>query len=91
LKNFNNKYNHITFCQNIKKNIVIIAAGGGNDIFSSVVYAKCILSNYPKENIAIIGILGLTPFYGDKPTEPNIIIPNNNMKRYILCNPPKQI
>lgn len=71
-------------------NTIIFAAGGGNDIFSSIAYIKA--TN--KKNVAIISVLGLTPFHClndcDK-IEPLHIIPTINMSRYIVKNPPKKI
>jgi hypothetical protein len=71
-------------------NTIIFAAGGGNDVFSSIAYIKA--TN--KKNVAIISILGLTPFHclndGDK-IEPLHIIPTINMSRYIVKNPQKKI
>lgn len=69
-------------------NIIIIAAGGGNDIFSSMAYAETLNTN----NIIFVAILGLTPLYTvDNITEDPITISSPNLKRYILCDPPKQV
>ena len=71
-------------------NIVIIAAGGGNDIFSAIAYIKAHISQYSFEKIALIGLLGFTPFHSNTPLHPTninienpIIIPSDNMRRYI--------
>ena len=73
------------------ENIVLIAAGGGNDVFSTLAYAKCMLNE--TNNIAIISLLGLTPFHSinNSNIELPLIIPDDKMERYILCNPPKKI
>lgn len=71
-------------------NTIIFAAGGGNDVFSAVAYIK----STNKKNVALISVLGLTPFHclndNDK-IEPLHIIPTINMSRYIVKNPPKKI
>jgi hypothetical protein len=83
------------FTNTNKKNIIVFAAGGGNDIFSSLAYINCHLTEYKKneKNIALIGILGFTPLHtiNDKLFEEPLIVPNNEMKRYLLCEPIKQI
>lgn len=79
--------------------IVVFAAGGGNDIFSTIAYIKNVtLKNYRAENIFIMSLLGLTPFHypseledGITYTEPMIIEPTENMSRYIVSNPPIKI
>jgi len=71
-------------------NTIIFAAGGGNDVFSSIAYIKA--TN--KKNVALISILGLTPFHclnEDDKIEPLHIIPTINMARYIPKDPPKKI
>lgn len=71
-------------------NTIIFAAGGGNDVFSTIAYIKA--TN--KKNVALISVLGLTPFHclndNDK-IEPPYIIPTINMSRYIVKDPPKKI
>lgn len=71
-------------------NTIIFAAGGGNDVFSAISYIK----STNKRNVALISVLGLTPFHclndNDK-IEPLHIIPTINMSRYIVKNPPKKI
>jgi hypothetical protein len=71
-------------------NTIIFAAGGGNDVFSAIAYIK----STNKRNVALISVLGLTPFHclkdNDK-IEPLHIIPTINMSRYIVKNPHKKI
>jgi len=81
-----------------KKNIIVFAAGGGNDIFSAVAYVKSYLSEYFFDKIAIVGVLGFTPFHSTTPlisgqlhTEPPLVRPTADMKRYLMCNPPREI
>lgn len=79
----------------MKPNIILFAAGGGNDIFSTITYAKNHLTDYNK--IAIIGLLGFTPFHhsnttlSESQTEQPLIIPNENMRRYLFLDPLKEI
>jgi hypothetical protein len=78
----------------MSKNIVIIAAGGGNDVFSTIAYVKSVITDHSTDNIGIISMLGLTPFHRSDTNiliEQRIIIPNDNMERYIMCNPSKKI
>ena len=72
------------------ENTIIFAAGGGNDVFSSIAYIK----SMSMKNVAIISVLGLTPFHclnENETVEPSIIIPTTNMSRYIVKEPPKKI
>lgn len=72
------------------KNTIIFAAGGGNDVFSAIAYIK----SMNKKNVALISLLGLTPFHCLNDTdkiEHIHIIPTSNMSRYIVKNPPKKI
>lgn len=82
------------------KNLVIIVAGGGNDVFSGVAYinSQYTSKRHSYSKIALIGILGLTPFHSNEPIKPNqlniekpIIFPSESTKRYIVMNPPKEI
>ena len=80
------------------QNIVVIAAGGGNDIFSAIAYINSQLKNKNYPNYALLGILGLTPFHTNEEMISNslniehpIIVPSANMKRYLVMHPPKQI
>lgn len=80
------------------ENLVVVAAGGGNDVFSAIAYINAQHSNKTYKNIVLFGILGLTPFHtNDKikskcvNTEEPIIIPTTNMKRYIMMKIPKEI
>jgi hypothetical protein len=74
-----------------KRNIIVFAAGGGNDVFSALAYIKCHLQDYNK--IGLVSVLGFTPLHTNINSliEPPCIIPNCNMKRYILCDPIKEI
>ena len=81
-----------------KKNIVIFAAGGGNDIFSAIAYVKAYLCNYEFNKIAIVSVLGFTPFHSNEEIKPNclnielsLIKPTNNMCRYLPFHNPKEI
>lgn len=81
-----------------KKNIVIFAAGGGNDVFSSIAYIKAHLCNYNFDNIAIVSVLGFTPFHSNDIIKENVInveypliIPTSNMKRYLPYYTPLEI
>jgi len=81
------------------ENIVVFAAGGGNDVFSAMVYIKTVvLSSFSIQNVALVGLLGLTPFHYPSElqekeiyTEPKSIVPTSEMVRYIPMNPPKKI
>src|SRR5579872_7229564 len=82
------------------KNLIVIAAGGGNDVFSSVAYIKSQYSarKHAYSKIVPIGILGLTPFHSNESIKPGqlniekpIIIPTETTKRYLVMNPPKEI
>lgn len=71
-------------------NIVVIAAGGGNDIFSAIAYIKAHLHQHSFEKIALIGLLGFTPFHSNSELHPTniniehpIIIPSESMHRYL--------
>jgi hypothetical protein len=80
---------------------VVVAAGGGNDIFSAVAYADTITF----DEILLVGVLGLTPFHypkslstfsicihgNGKYIEPPLIVPTETISRYIVMNPPRQI
>ena len=81
-----------------KKNIVIFAAGGGNDIFSALAYAKCYLTDYQFDQIAIVGALGFTPFHSNTSIKPDfinveepLIKPTTDFKRYLMFHPPREI
>lgn len=85
-----------------KKDIVILAAGGGNDILSAISYVKAHISKYEYSDIAIIGMLGFTPFHTDTDTndiddinvvdiEKPIIIPSSSLRRYLMMKSPKEI
>lgn len=72
-------------------NIVVIAAGGGNDIFSAIAYIKSHLYKYDFKKIALIGLLGFTPFHSNSSLDPinlniesPIIVPTANMHRYLV-------
>lgn len=70
-------------------NTIIFAAGGGNDVFSAIAYIKA--TN--KKNVALISVLGLTPFHcltNDDKIEPPYIIPTSTMSRFIVKDPPKK-
>ena len=80
------------------KNIVLFAAGGGNDIFSTLAYVKAQLPQHNYQKIAIIGVLGITPFHSNTPIIPNyvnvespLIIPASDLNRYLPLHPPKKI
>lgn len=63
--------------------IVVFAAGGGNDIFSALAYIKIHLSGYRK--IKLIGISGLTPFHGyPNATIELPLLKIGNIERFIL-------
>jgi hypothetical protein len=77
--------------------IIVFAAGGGNDVFSTVAYIKAHLHK-KFEEIAIVSVLGFTPFHSNteiKANEPNfefpLIQPTSDMRRYLLFNNPKEI
>ena len=83
---------------NNPENLVVIAAGGGNDVFSAIAYINAHVSTKSYKNIILFGILGLTPFHTNDQIKPNhiniedpIIIPTSNMKRYIMMYEPKEI
>lgn len=74
-----------------KDNIVVFAAGGGNDIFSAIAYINSYLANYFFKEIALIGVLGFTPFHyeGELTTqglniEHPIIQPSKELGRYLV-------
>lgn len=74
------------------KNIIIFAAGGGNDIFSALAYRKVLISE--NIDVYIIGVLGLTPLHTNNPSymyEDPLIKPTSQMHRYLLCDPIKEI
>lgn len=80
------------------KNIIVFAAGGGNDIFSTLAYVKAHLPRYKYQKIVTIGALGITPFHSNTPIIPNhkniespLIIPTSELNRYLVTNPPKKI
>lgn len=82
----------------IEKNLVVIAAGGGNDVFSAIAYINSHHINKNYNNIILFGILGLTPFHTNESLnhsciniEEPIIIPTSNMKRYMLYNQKKYL
>lgn len=76
-----------------QKYIALFASGGGNDIFSTMTYAKYFQNlNY---NVAIYGILGTTPYYCENdrfnnlslnhiPIEHPLIIPSETLCRYLV-------
>ncbi len=76
---------------------VVIGAGGGNDVFSSMAYADTLGA----EKVLLVGILGLTPFHyptaidltqdNQRYTEPPLMQPTSEMVRYIMMDPPKKI
>ncbi len=81
-----------------KKNIIIFAAGGGNDVFSAMAYAKAYLCDYDFDQVALISVLGFTPFHSNDPikindvnTEQPFIKPTQNMHRYLQLHNPKEI
>lgn len=72
---------------------VIIAAGGGNDVFTALAYAT-------QPDDIVVGVLGLTPFHTSSPVdlapgyhyaEDPIIYASPTMTRYLCCDPPKKI
>lgn len=74
-----------------EQNLVVIAAGGGNDVFSAIAYINSHHSNKNYNNVILFGILGLTPFHTNEPLKFNhvnieepIIIPTCDTKRYIM-------
>ena len=80
-----------------KKNIIIFAAGGGNDIFSAIAYIRAHISNYSFEKIALVGVLEFTPFHTTKSlvdglnVECPLIKPTSDMHRYLIFKNPKEI
>ncbi|QKF94804.1 DUF1152 protein [Fadolivirus algeromassiliense] len=81
-----------------KTNIVIFAAGGGNDVFSSIGYIKAHISKYKFDRIAIVSVLGLTPFHSNEPIKENyrnveqpLIKPTKELHRYLPFHTPKEI
>jgi len=81
-----------------KSKIIIFAAGGGNDVFSALAYVKSWLCDYNFDEIALVSILGLTPFHSNKEIIPNIINvemplikPTSAMHRYLMLPNPKEI
>jgi hypothetical protein len=74
------------------KKVILFAAGGGNDIFSTIAFSKAHLSGY--EKTAFVSILGLTPFHTELPikNEPNIELPLLKPNhRYIINKEIKEI
>jgi len=76
---------------NNSKNLVVIAAGGGNDVFSAIAYINSHHVNKNYNKIILFGILGLTPFHTNNVLNPDdinieesIMIPTSNTKRYTL-------
>lgn len=76
-----------------KKNIILFAAGGGNDVFSTLAYNKAFISKYKFEKIALVSVLGLTPFHNNEVVKPGIlnieeplIKPSREMHRYLTFN-----
>jgi hypothetical protein len=81
-----------------KKNIIILAAGGGHDMFSAIAYIKAYLSEYRFEKIGLVGVLGFTPFHTNNPllpdflnTELPLIQPSVGFHRYLQFHPPREI
>lgn len=81
-----------------KDNIIVFAAGGGNDVFSAIAYIESFLSKYKFKKIALVSVLGFTPFHSN--TEINydtinieapLIKPTNEFRRYIQTLNPKEI
>lgn len=90
----------------MKPHVVVIGAGGGNDVFSCIAYIENTLATpqasyqcaTPQASYLLVGMLGLTPFHYPEPiedsntyTEPMIIVSSVSMSRYIPCHPPKKI
>jgi hypothetical protein len=80
------------------ENLVVIAAGGGNDVFSAISYINAHKSTKNYKKIVLFGILGFTPFHTNDPIKVNhiniedpIIIPTEFTKRYIVMHQPKEI
>jgi len=80
------------------KNLVVIAAGGGNDVFSAIAFINAHHFNKVYKNIVLFGVLGMTPFHTNDQIKPYcvnieepIIVPTLSMKRYIVMRPPKEI
>lgn len=81
-----------------KENIIVFAAGGGNDVFSAIAYIESFLAKYNFKKIAIVSVLGFTPFHSNDEIKPNflnielpLIKPSNKLHRYIPISPPKEI
>lgn len=84
-----------------ERNLVIITAGGGNDVFSGIAYLNSITKNFAYNKIILVGILGLTPIHLDIESsvlehnklysEQPIIFPTKNLKRFLLMHKPKEI
>lgn len=81
-----------------KDNIIIFAAGGGNDVFSAIAYIESYLSKYKFNKIALVSVLGFTPFHSNTEikydtinTEAPLIKPTNTFHRYIQTLNPKEI
>ena len=81
-----------------KDNIIIFAAGGGNDVFSSIAYIESFLIKYKFKKIAIVSVLGFTPFHSNIEIKSNfiniespLIKPTSEFHRYIQTLNPKEI
>ena len=79
-----------------KDNIIIFAAGGGNDVFSAIAYIESFNTNFKK--IAIVSVLGFTPFHSNTEIKQDIINielplikPTKQFHRYIQTLEPKEI
>lgn len=77
-------------------NIIIFAAGGGNDVFSAIAYIESLKHTFKK--IALVSVLGFTPFHSNTEIKQNIINielplikPTKEFRRYIQTLNPKEI
>lgn len=80
----------------IELHIIIFAAGGGNDVFSAIAYIESFNTNFKK--IAIVSVLGFTPFHSNTEIKQDIINielplikPTKQFHRYIQTLEPKEI